>query len=62
MLKSKGFLSFVLLLFFVVFTARANAAMVLQLSDNQPGDYPTTVGDLKFAELVGQRTNGRIKN
>ncbi|MEH7119620.1 TRAP transporter substrate-binding protein [Neobacillus vireti] len=32
-----------------------------RLADNQPADYPTVVGDKKFAELVGERTNGRIK-
>lgn len=62
MLKSKKFLGLVLLFAFAVFSAAPlHAAVVYQLSDNQPGDYPTTIGDLKFAELVGQRTNGRIK-
>lgn len=62
MLKSKKFMGFVLLLALAVFAAAPlQAAVVYQLSDNQPGDYPTTIGDLKFAELVGQRTNGRIK-
>lgn len=32
-----------------------------RLADNQPPDYPTVVGDKKFAELVDERTNGRIK-
>ncbi|MFS0777077.1 TRAP transporter substrate-binding protein [Neobacillus sp. 3P2-tot-E-2] len=32
-----------------------------RLADNQPADYPTVVGDKKFAELVEERTNGRIK-
>lgn len=32
-----------------------------RLADNQPPDYPTVVGDKKFAELVEERTNGRIK-
>lgn len=59
---SKKFLSFVLLLAIALFAAApVHAAVVYQLSDNQPGDYPTTIGDLKFAELVAQRTNGRIK-
>jgi tripartite ATP-independent transporter DctP family solute receptor len=34
--------------------------IVLRLAENQPADYPTTIGDYKFAELVKQRTNGRI--
>jgi tripartite ATP-independent transporter DctP family solute receptor len=37
------------------------ASVVYQLSDNQPGDYPTTIGDNKFAELVKERTGGRIQ-
>ncbi|MFP3125774.1 TRAP transporter substrate-binding protein [Ectobacillus funiculus] len=32
-----------------------------RLADNQPPDYPTVVGDKKFAELVEERTDGRIK-
>jgi tripartite ATP-independent transporter DctP family solute receptor len=32
-----------------------------RLADIQPQDYPTIIGDKKFAELVTQRTNGRIK-
>ncbi len=35
--------------------------IVLRLADNQPADYPTTLGDLEFARLVEERTNGRIK-
>lgn len=59
---SKKILSLVLFLAIALFAAAPlHAAVVYQLSDNQPGDYPTTIGDLKFAELVAQRTNGRIK-
>lgn len=62
MFKSQKFLSFLVLLAIALFAAvPVQAAVVYQLSDNQPGDYPTTIGDLKFAELVSQRTNGRIK-
>jgi len=32
-----------------------------RLADNQPVDYPTVIGDKKFAELVNERTDGRIK-
>lgn len=32
-----------------------------RLADNHAPDYPTVIGDKKFAELVEQRTNGRIK-
>ena len=35
--------------------------IVLRLAENQPADYPTTLGDLEFARLVEERTNGRIK-
>jgi tripartite ATP-independent transporter DctP family solute receptor len=32
-----------------------------RLADIQPADYPTTLGDKKFAELVKQKTDGRIQ-
>ncbi|WP_155922154.1 TRAP transporter substrate-binding protein [Bacillus sp. EB01] len=32
-----------------------------RLADNQPVDYPTVIGDQKFADLVNERTDGRIK-
>lgn len=32
----------------------------LRLAESQPSDYPTTLGDKKFAELVKQKSNGRI--
>lgn len=32
-----------------------------RLAETHPADYPTTMGDKKFAELVNQKTNGRIK-
>ncbi|XEC94433.1 TRAP transporter substrate-binding protein [Paenibacillus tarimensis] len=31
-----------------------------RLAETHPADYPTTKGDMKFAELVNERTNGRI--
>lgn len=34
---------------------------VFTYADNQPDDYPTTEGAKKFAELVWERTEGRIK-
>ncbi|RHW37616.1 TRAP transporter substrate-binding protein [Lysinibacillus yapensis] len=34
--------------------------ITLRLADNQPADYPTVIGDQKFAELVSERTDGRI--
>jgi len=32
-----------------------------RLADDQPQDYPTVIGDKKFASLVQKRTGGRIK-
>lgn len=34
---------------------------VLSYADNQSSDYPTTMGGYRFAELVEERTDGRIK-
>lgn len=34
---------------------------VFTYAENQPEGYPTTLGGRKFAELVEERTNGRIK-
>ena len=34
---------------------------VLTYAENHPEDYPTTLGGYKFAELVEERTDGRIK-
>lgn len=34
---------------------------VLSYADNQPEDYPTVQGARKFAELVQEKTSGRIK-
>lgn len=35
--------------------------MVFRLAENQPEDYPTTIGDKEFARIVEEKTNGRIK-
>ncbi|TXK81472.1 TRAP transporter substrate-binding protein [Paenibacillus sp. N3.4] len=32
-----------------------------RLADTHPDNYPTVLGDKKFAELVSQKSNGRIK-
>ncbi|MCM0648193.1 TRAP transporter substrate-binding protein [Clostridium swellfunianum] len=37
------------------------ATIIFRLAENQPEDYPTTLGDKEFARLVNQRTQGRIK-
>ncbi|MGI5172357.1 TRAP transporter substrate-binding protein [Treponema sp. OMZ 840] len=34
--------------------------IVLRLADNHPDGYPTVIGDLEFARLVKERSNGRI--
>src|SRR5690625_3357251 len=36
-------------------------AVTLRLAENQPEDYPTTIGAKKFAELVEEKTDGRYK-
>lgn len=41
--------------------AAEGAKYTFRLAETHPADYPTTMGDKKFAELVNQRTNGRIK-
>lgn len=35
--------------------------LILRYAENQPEDYPTTKAALAFAEMVAQRTNGRVK-
>ncbi|NDL68857.1 TRAP transporter substrate-binding protein [Anaerotalea alkaliphila] len=42
-------------------TGTSKDTIVLRLGENQPADYPTTLGDLEFARLVEERTDGRIK-
>ncbi len=39
----------------------ADPQLVLRYAENQPKDYPTTLGAYKFAEMVNEKTNGRIK-
>ncbi len=34
--------------------------IVLRFADNHPDGYPTVIGDLEFARLVEERSNGRI--
>lgn len=34
---------------------------VLRYAENQPLDYPTTQGGIRFAQLVEERTNGNVK-
>nr|WP_288828668.1 TRAP transporter substrate-binding protein [uncultured Clostridium sp.] len=39
---------------------RENPEYVFTYAENQAEDYPTTQGAYKFAELISQKTNGRI--
>lgn len=41
--------------------AEGGAKYTFRLAETHPADYPTTMGDKKFAELVNERTKGRIK-
>jgi len=34
--------------------------IVLRLAETHPADYPTTLGDMRFADLVKERSKGRI--
>ncbi len=43
------------------FTAFAADQIVLRLAEIHPADYPTTLGNLEFARLVEERSQGRIK-
>jgi tripartite ATP-independent transporter DctP family solute receptor len=40
--------------------ATAAKPLVLRLAENHPDGYPTVIGDLEFARLVKERSNGRI--
>lgn len=35
--------------------------VTLKMAENQPDDYPTTIGDKEFAKLVEEKTDGRYK-
>lgn len=39
----------------------SNKVTTLKLAENQPEDYPTTIGAKKFAELIKEKTNGRYE-
>ena len=56
----KKLLTVCMMLSLFAFTAAANAATTYKLAENQPPDYPTTVGDKEFARLVKEGTAGRI--
>ena len=41
--------------------AQIQPELLLRYAENQPADYPTTQAALAFAEMVSQRTDGRVK-
>ena len=41
--------------------AEVQPELILRYAENQPEDYPTTKAALAFAEMVSQRTEGRVK-
>lgn len=47
-------------LFFITKKTEEAPEYVLLYAENQTADYPTTLGALRFAELVQERTEGRI--
>ena len=42
-------------------TAEQERPLILRYAENQPEDYPTSKAAKAFAELVEQRTGGRVK-
>lgn len=44
----------------LAFSSMADAATTYKLAENQPPDYPTTIGDREFARLVKEGTKGEI--
>jgi tripartite ATP-independent transporter DctP family solute receptor len=41
--------------------AESEETVTLRLAENHPEDYPTTIGDLEFARLVEEKTDGRYE-
>ncbi|WP_163538675.1 TRAP transporter substrate-binding protein [Gracilibacillus sp. YIM 98692] len=42
-------------------TEENQETVTLKLAENQPEDYPTTIGDKEFARLVEEKTDGRYE-
>lgn len=59
MLKKSLFVWCLAVMFLMAGTAQA--AIKMKMAENQPPDYPTTIGDKEFARLVKEKTNGRIE-
>ncbi|WP_211117162.1 TRAP transporter substrate-binding protein [Sporosarcina ureilytica] len=61
----KRLITLLSVMFVAVFALAAcgnsDETITLKLADNHPEDYPTVIGDKKFAELVEEKTNGRYK-
>jgi len=49
-----------LLVLLLVFPTLLIFSVTYRLAENQPADYPTTLADIFFADVVRQMTNGRI--
>ena len=58
-LKKALLLALVLVLAVASVTAQKKP-IVLRLAETHPADYPTTLGDMRFADLVKERSKGRI--
>ncbi len=58
-LKKALVLALVLVLAVTAATAQKKP-IVLRLAETHPADYPTTLGDQRFADLVKERSKGRI--
>ena len=60
MKKIVSFLLVMAMMILMVSVASA-AEVVLRLADTQPETYPATAGCVKFAELVAEKSEGRIE-
>lgn len=60
-MMKKLFLLCLALAFVFGVVGTASAAHVFKLAENQPEDYPTTIGDKAFAKMVEEKTKGDIK-
>ncbi|NLJ46700.1 MAG: TRAP transporter substrate-binding protein [Treponema sp.] len=56
----KKVLLLALTLVLIVSTVTGQKTIVLRLAETHPADYPTTLGDQRFADLVKERSKGRI--
>ena len=62
MIVSIIFIMVAVLFFFIIIKSGSNSPeYVFLYAENQTADYPTTLGGQKFADLVYEKTDGRIK-